>query len=110
MKKDLVFAPILLVLGVLLFLLKQTGMVAHIVLSVVGILALVVYTVVSKKEWKLPPLEILMRLGYGVAFITGVILKINYIPALSMVHKAGAALFVLLLLAVSVHKAVSKKK
>ena len=31
MKKDLIFAPVLLVIGVLLGLLKVTGMTAHIV-------------------------------------------------------------------------------
>ena len=34
MKKDLIFAPILLVVGVLLGLLKLTGMTAHIVISI----------------------------------------------------------------------------
>ena len=37
MKKDLIFAPIMLPIGVLLFLLRATGMTAHIVISVIGV-------------------------------------------------------------------------
>ena len=69
MKKDLIFAPIMLLIGVLLFLLRATGMTAHIVISVIGVLALIAYTVLTKKEWKIPALEILMRAFYGVALI-----------------------------------------
>ena len=70
MKKDLIFAPIMLVIGALLFLLRATGMTAHIIISLVGVATLVAYTVVTKKEWKLPVLEVLMRVFYGVALIT----------------------------------------
>ena len=73
MKKDLIFAPIMLLIGVLLFLLRATGMTAHIVISVIGVLALIAYTVLTKKEWKIPALEILMRAFYGVALITGIV-------------------------------------
>ena len=52
MKKDLIFAPVLLVVGVLLGLLKMTGMTVHIILSVVGAVALVAYTVLTKKSGK----------------------------------------------------------
>ena len=58
MKKDLVFAPILLVVVILLFLLGVTGLNAHIGISVAGILVLAAYTVATKKEWKIPALEI----------------------------------------------------
>ena len=74
MKKDLIFAPIMLLIGVLLFLLRATGMTAHIVISVIGVLALIAYTVLTKKEWKIPALEILMRAFYGVALITGIVI------------------------------------
>ena len=98
MKKDLIFAPILLVVGVLLFLLKETGMKVHMAVSVVGLVTLVVYAVATKKEWKLPVLEILMRVFYGVALISGIVMmKVHGIAALPIVHKAGAALFVVLL-------------
>ena len=48
MKKDLVFAPIMLLIGVLLFLLRATGMTAHIVISVIGVLALSLYGINQK--------------------------------------------------------------
>ena len=102
MKKDLIFAPIMLVIGVLLFLLRATGMTAHIVISVIGVLVLIAYTVLTKKEWKIPALEILMRLCYGVALITGiVIMNVHGIAALAIIHQATAALFVVLLVASS---------
>ena len=36
MKKDFIFAPIMLVVGILLFMLRATGMTAHIIISVLG--------------------------------------------------------------------------
>ena len=75
MKKDFIFAPILLVVGILLCLLKETGMTVHIIVSVVGVVALVLYTVATKKEWKIVPLEIGMRVSYGIALISGVVIK-----------------------------------
>ena len=109
MKKDLIFAPILLVVGVLLFLLSATGMPAHIAISAVGAVALVGYTVLTKKEWKIPALEIIMRAFYGIALISGIVLKIQSISALAIVHKAAAALFVVALVILFVHKLIAKK-
>ena len=110
MKKDLIFAPIMLVIGVLLFLLRATGMTAHIILSILGVVTLVVYAIVTKKEWKLPVLEVLMRVAYGIALITGIVMmKVHGIAALGIVHKAGAALFALLLVVLFVHKLTVKK-
>ena len=111
MKKDLIFAPVLLLLGVALFLLKLTGMPVHIAISVVGIAVLAVYTVITRKEWKLPALEIAMRAFYGIALITGIVLmNVEGIAALAIVHKAGAALFVALLAILLVHKLIASKK
>ena len=111
MKKDFIFAPVLLLIGVLLFLLKTTGMSAHIILSVIGVIVLIVYSVLTKKEWKLPALEILMRLGYGVALLSGIVMKIvRGIAALSIVHKVGAAVFVALLVALFIQKLLPAKK
>ena len=111
MKKDLIFAPIMLVIGVLLFLLRATGMPAHIVISVIGVLALIAYTVLTKKEWKIPALEILMRAFYGIALITGiVIMNVRGIVALAVIHKVSAALFLAMLVVLFVSKAVSNKK
>ena len=109
MKKDLIFAPILLVVGVLLGLLKVTGMTAHIVISVVGIIALVAYTVLTKKSWKIPALEIGMRASYGIALISGIVLKIKYIAIMGMFHKIFAIVFIVALVVVFVHKLIVKK-
>ena len=111
MKKDLIFAPILLIVALALFLLDLTGMTAHIVISVIGVLVLIAYTVLTKKEWKIPALEILMRAFYGIALITGiVIMNVHGIVALAVIHKVSAALFLAMLVVLLVSKAVSNKK
>ena len=111
MKKDFIFAPIMLLIGVLLFLLRATDMTAHIVISVIGVLALIAYTVLTKKEWKIPALEILMRAFYGVALITGiVIMNVHGIVALALIHKVSAVLFLAMLVVLLVSKAASNKK
>ena len=110
MKKDLIFAPVLLVIGVLLGLLKVTGMTAHIILSVVGATLLVVYTVLAKKEWKIPAIEIGMRVSYGIALITGIVLKIKYIAVIGVIHKIFAILFFIMLVVIFVQKLVEGKK
>ena len=111
MKKDMIFAPALLVIGILLFLLRYTGMVAHIAISVVGILVLAAYTVLTKKNWKLPALEMVMRACYGIALISGIVIRnVRGIAALSIVHKATAGLFVLLLVVLFVQKLIAAQK
>ena len=111
MKKDLIFSPAMLVLGVLLFLLKTTGLVAHIAISVVGVLVLVAYAVLTKKEWKVPALEIIMRVFYGVALITGiVIMNVPGVVAVAAVHRICAVLFIVMLAVLFIHKIVAYKK
>ena len=111
MKKDFIFAPILLAIGVLLGLLKVTGLTAHIVISVLGIAALVAYSVLTKKEWKLPALEIAMRACYGVALITGIIImNAAGVVVLAVMHKIFAAAFVVLLAALFVQKLLAYNK
>ena len=111
MKKDFIFTPVMLLLGVLLFLLSKTGMTAHIAISVVGVLVLIAYTVLTKKDWKLPALEIIMRVFYGIALITGiVIMNVHGIAALSIIHKASAVLFMVLIVVLLIHKAITNKK
>lgn len=110
MKKDMIFAPAMLVIGILLFLLKTTGMTAHIAISVVGILVLAAYTALTKKDWKIPALEILMRAFYGIALITGiVIMNVHGVAVLAVIHKASAALFVVLLAVLFVINLRTKK-
>ena len=110
MKKDLIFAPIMLVIGVLLFLLRATGMTAHIAISVVGVAVLIVYAVLTKKEWRIPALEIVMRACYGIALVSGiVIINVAGVAVLAVLHKIFAALFVILLIVLFAHKIVTSK-
>ena len=111
MKKDLIFTPAMLIIGALLFLLRTTGMTAHIAISVIGILVLIAYTVLTKKEWKIPSLEVIMRAFYGIALITGiVIMNVHGIAALSVIHKVSAVLFMALIIVLFTHKAIANKK
>ena len=111
MKKDLIFAPILLLVGVALFLLRFTGIYVHIAISVVGAIVLAAYTVLTKKEWKIPALEIIMRACYGIALISGiVIMNVHGVAALSIIHKASAVLFMALIIALLITKAAFRKK
>ena len=110
MKKDLIFAPIMLAIGVALFLLKATGMTAHIVISIIGIGVLVAYTILTKKDWKIPALEIGMRACYGLALISGIVLKISYVVALGIIHKILALLFLVALIVLFIQKLLAKKK
>ena len=111
MKKDLIFAPVLLLLGASLFLLRLTGMHVHIAISFVGVLVLAAYTALTKKEWKIPALEIVTRALYGVALISGiVVINVHGILALSIVHKASAVLFLASLVALLASKLVAAKK
>ena len=111
MKKDWIFTPLLLLIGAALFLLRTTGMIAHIAISVIGVVALIAYTVLTKKDWKLPALEIVMRVFYGVALITGIVMmNVHGVMALALVHKVCAVLFMALLIVLLVHKAATDKK
>ena len=110
MKKDMIFAPAMLLIAILLFLYSATGLAAHIAISVVGVLILAVYTSATRKEWKTPALEIPMRVFYGIALITGVIANATDLLALDIVHKVGAALFAVLLVVLFVKKLVTHKK
>ena len=111
MKKDWIFTPAMLVIGVLLFMLKATGMVAHIAISVIGVAVLIAYTVLTKKEWKIPALEIVMRAFYGIALITGaVIMNVSGVAALAIIHKISAVLFMVLSVILPAHKAATDKQ
>ena len=83
----------------------------HIAVSVAGVLILIAYTAITKKEWKIPALEILMRGCYGIALITGiVIMNVHGIAALSIIHKVSAVLFMALLVVLLTYKLATKKK
>ena len=109
MKKKLLFLIPMLLVVVALFLLRATGMTAHIAVSVVGLVLLIAYTVATKKEWKIPALEILQRVCYAIALITGaVLMNVHGVAAISIIHKIGAVLFVILLVVTEIHKAIKK--
>ena len=111
MKKDLIFTPVMLLIGVALFLLKATGLTAHIVVSLIGVLVLITYSVLTKKEWKIPALEIITRVFYGIALITGIaIMNIQGVVALAIIHKASAVLFMALIIVLLTHKVITNKK
>ena len=109
MKKNLLFVIPMIVVAVLLFMLRATGMKIHIAVSVVGLALLIAYTLATKKDWKSPALEIIQRVFYGVALITGVVLmNVHGIAAVSIIHKASAVLFVIILIVAEIHKVVKK--
>lgn len=109
MKKNILFAISLIAVIVLLGLLKATGMTAHIIVSVVGLLILVAYALATKKSWKCPALEIIQRVFYAIALITGVVLmNVTPVAALSIVHKVSAVLFALLFVVAEVNKVIKK--
>ena len=109
LKKDLCFVVPMIIICVLLALLKVTGLTAHIILSAVGVAILVAYAIITKKEWKLPAIEIAMRVLYAIALITGiVIINVHGIAALSIIHKISAALSFVAIIVLFVHKAIKK--
>ena len=109
MKKNILFLIPMLLVVVALFLLRATGMKVHIAVSVIGLVLLIAYTIATKKEWKNPALEILQRVCYGIALITGVVLmNVHGIAAISIIHKISAVLFVILLICAEIHKAIKK--
>ncbi len=90
-------------------MLHATKMKVHIAVSAIGLVLLVGYTIATKKEWKCPALEILQRVCYGIALITGVVLmNVHGIAVVSIVHKISAVLFVILLAIAEIHKATKK--
>ena len=109
MKKNVLFLIPMIIVATLLFLLRATGMAVHIAVGVIGLALLIAYTIATKKEWKIPALEITMRVFYAVALITGVVLmKEHGILAIAVVHKVSAALFAVLLVETGIHKAIKK--
>ena len=109
MKKNILFLIPMLLVVVALFLLRATGMKVHIAVSIIGLVLLIAYTIATKKEWKNPALEILHRVCYAIALITGVVLmNVHGIAAISIIHKVSAVLFAVLWISVEVHKAIKK--
>ena len=108
--KDLLFVPILFLLCSILGVLDVTGMTVHIILAVVGVAVLIVYTILTKKDWKIPALEIIMRVLYGLALISGIVLNVQYVFFLGWVHKLLSVFFSVALLVLFIHKIVANNK
>jgi hypothetical protein len=109
MKKNILFLIPMLLVVFALFLLRATGMTAHIAVSVVGLVLLIAYTVATKKQWKCPAFEFVTRMFYAVALITGALLmNVHGIAVVSIIHKVSAVLFAVLLAATEIHKAIKK--
>ena len=109
MKKKVLFLIPMVIVAVLLFMLRATGMKVHIAVSAIGLVLLIAYTLATKKDWRNPALEILQRVCYGIALITGALLMNVYgIAVVSIVHKISAVLFVILLIVCEIHKAIKK--
>ena len=105
MNKNRFFLISMLVVSVLLFLLRMTGLTAHIAVSVLGLAVMIPVTLKTKNEWTKPALEIIMRAMYLIAIVTGgVLMKVHSVAALGIAHKIGAALFVILLLVLYIPK------
>ena len=110
MKKNVLFLIPLLAVALLLFMLRATGLTAHITVSVIGLLLLVAYALTTKKEWKCPALEILERVFYAVALISGgILMNVHGIAAITIAHRISAVLFAVLLIVTEIHKAVRAK-
>ena len=111
MKKNLLFLIPMVIAAVLLFLLDATGMIVHIAVSVIGLAILVAYALATKNTWKCPALEIIHRVCYAIALITGVlIMNVHGVVAINIIHKASAVLFMVLMVGLFTHKVVTNKK
>ena len=105
MNKNKFFLISMIIVSLLLFLLRMTGLTAHIAVSVLGLVVMIPFTLKTRQEWNTPALEVLMRVMYLAAIITGgALMKVHGIAALGLVHKISAALFVVLLFVLSIPK------
>ena len=109
MKKNLFFNLFMIIVMVVLFMLSVTGIKVHIGVSLVGLVLVVTYTLLAKKEWKNPILEILSCVIYAIALITGaIVMNVYGIALISIIHKVSAVLFVVVLAYTQIHKAIKK--
>ena len=105
MNKNRIFLISMVAVSLLLFLFRMTGLTTHIVISVLGLAIMVPFTLKTRKEWKIPALEVIMRVMYLGAIITGgVLMNVHTVAALGIVHKIFSALFIILLLVLYIPK------
>lgn len=115
MKKDVIFSAALLIIGAALAAFRATGFIAHVIISLVGLVCLIVYTVLERKSWPPSIPELITRICYAVALISGVaLMRIESAGALAaaigIAHKLFAVLFVVFLVISLVLKARKSKK
>ena len=80
-----------------LVLLSVTGLKAHIAISVIALLIMLVCTVKGKKYWKKPALEVFYRIAYLITLVTGAVMVANHVAGgVSIAHKVFAAVFILI--------------
>ena len=105
MKKNCLFLIAMVVVSLLLFLLRMTGLTVHMIVSILGLAVMIPFTLKTKSTWSKTPLEILMRVMYLVAIVTGgALMKVHGLALLGVVHKIGAVLFLVLLLVLYIPK------
>ena len=105
MNKNCSFLIAMIIVSLLLVLLRMTGLTAHIMISVAGLAIMIPFTLATRKGWKIPALEVIMRVMYLVAIITGgILMKVQGVAALTMIHRITAALFTVLLLVLYIPK------
>lgn len=77
-----------------LALLSVTGMIAHIIISVLALCVLVVCTILQFKTWKYKVLEILYRLFYFLTLVNGLVMILAHIGGVVFIsHLVTASLF-----------------
>ena len=69
MTKNRFFLISMIAVTALLFMLRMTGMTAHIAVSVAGLAIMIPITLATRKEWKIPALEVIMRYGSSVPLV-----------------------------------------
>ena len=105
MNKNRFFMISMLIINMLLSMMRITGLIPHIIVSVIGLTIMILLTIQTKSEWKKPALEILMRTLYLVAIISGgMLMKIHGVSVLGFVHKISSLLFLILLLILYIPK------
>lgn len=105
MTKNRFFLISMIAVSVALFLLRVTGLTAHIIVSVIGLAIMIPLTIKTTSTWKIPALEILMRVLYFLTIVSGgILMKVHSVAALGIGHKITAALFVILLLVLYIPK------
>ena len=116
MIKTILYTIVMLIISILLFLLKFTGMNLHIALGILALIITIAYTLLIRKDLKKYSkrrliMEISMRFGLAIALISGFLIQqFRTILVISFIHKIAAIVFTILLLTININKIFIKKK